>query len=138
VELVKLPVPNELRENLPSLHMECWQFGECGIIVSRDDVADAGAQSRDFRWHLSISHPSRLPFWDEIKVARTLLSEELHFAMPFPGRAYWLSIHPNCFHLWEVQDENLTEQWEFDGIQARRSGQTEEEAPLNVERVDRT
>ena len=57
-------------------------------------------------WHLSISHPSRYPVWDEIRDARyELLPDACTMAMLLPPRAEYVSLHPNCFHLHEVPDD---------------------------------
>ncbi len=108
-----------------ALHVEAWMLGECRIIIAREDLADARRADRDFRWHLSIAHHSRLPTWEEVGEARKLLPEDVHFAMPFPHRAYWLNLHEFCFHLFEVKDENLSDQWEYDAIEARKRGGSE-------------
>ena len=54
-------------------------------------------------WHLSISHPTRYPTWDEIRDARyDLLPDDCTMAMLLPPRAEYVNLHPNCFHLHEV------------------------------------
>lgn len=54
-------------------------------------------------WHLSISHPTRYPTWDEIKTARyELLPDEVTMGMLLPPSAEYVNVHPNCFHLHEV------------------------------------
>lgn len=56
-------------------------------------------------WHLSISHPTRYPVWDEIRDARyDLLPDACTMAMMLPPKAEYVAIHPNCFHLHEVYD----------------------------------
>jgi len=54
-------------------------------------------------WHLSISHPSRYPSWDEIKKARyELLPSDLTFGLILPPEGEYVNIHPFCFHLYEI------------------------------------
>ena len=57
-------------------------------------------------WHLSISHPSRYPVWDEIRDARyELLPDACTMAMLLPPRGEYVALHPNCFHLHEIPGE---------------------------------
>ena len=54
-------------------------------------------------WHLSISHPTRYPKWDEIKEARyALLPDDITVGMLLPPKDGYVNLHPNCFHLHEV------------------------------------
>lgn len=55
-------------------------------------------------WHLSISHPDRYPSWDEICDARySLLPDDVTMAQVLPPRRQYVNLHPNCFHLWEIE-----------------------------------
>lgn len=68
-------------------------LGECAIIYAKE--AD--------RWHLSISHPTRLPTYDEVKQARyDFLPDDVYMAMIFPPKSEFVNVHPFCLHLWEV------------------------------------
>ena len=59
-------------------------------------------------WHLSISHPTRYPKWDEIKEARyALLPDGITMGILFPPKSEYVNIHPNCFHLHEVHSERI-------------------------------
>ncbi len=54
-------------------------------------------------WHLSISHPTRYPVWDEIRDARyDLIPDAVTMGMLLPPKAEYVALHPNCFHLHEV------------------------------------
>jgi len=54
-------------------------------------------------WHMSISHPSRYPTWNEIRDARyELLPDDCTMAMLLPPKAEYVNLHPNCFHLHEI------------------------------------
>jgi hypothetical protein len=54
-------------------------------------------------WHLSISHPSRYPTWDEIADARyELVPDGAHMAMLLPPRAEYVALHPTTMHLHEI------------------------------------
>jgi hypothetical protein len=76
--------------------------GECMVIVSQEPHGREGT----LKWHLSISHPSRYPGWEEIKDARySLLPLGLTFAQILPPPGEYVNIHRNCFHLWEIGNE---------------------------------
>ena len=54
-------------------------------------------------WHLSISHPSRYPTWEEIRDARyELLPDACTMGMLLPPKGEYVNLHPNCFHLHQV------------------------------------
>lgn len=115
----KVATPPQIEEQLGgALLIECFRIGNCAAIVTREDVADERARSRDFRWHLTLSHSERPPTWDEINIARDLLPDDLHVCVPFPHSGFrpkeGLSVH-----FWEVKDENLTGKWEYDSVVAR-------------------
>lgn len=74
---------------------QCNQYhlGECLVLVS----IDAG------RYHLSISHQTRQPTYDEVKEARyKFLPDNVHMAMIFPPKSEFVNIHNFCFHLWQI------------------------------------
>ena len=105
-------------------------MGECSIFVSREPID----LIYGLRWHLSISHPSRYPTWDEIGEARDrLLPEDAFMCVPMPPRKHWLSIHPNCFHLWEFRDDNLQAQMILEGESARDIGKGDPEPAREYE-----
>ena len=73
-----------------------FQRGSLRVIVSRD-----GAERV---WHISISCPHRYPGWKEIKKARyDLIPDNVAMAMFFPPLSEYVNIHPNCFHLYEIE-----------------------------------
>ncbi len=55
-------------------------------------------------WHLSISHADRYPTWDELRDARYLfLPDGITMAQILPPAAEYVNVHPNCFHLYELE-----------------------------------
>lgn len=85
----------------------CHMFtkGECRVLVSRENHGSSiiGAPGGKLRYHLSISCANRYPTWEEIKDARyCLLPLGLTFAQILPPPNEYTNIHPNCFHLWEI------------------------------------
>lgn len=72
-----------------------YSMGQCSILVSPPIDPAWG-------WHLSIAHPTRYPAWDEVAKARyELLPTDVNFDMPLPRTEDYVSIHANCFHVWE-------------------------------------
>lgn len=74
-----------------------FQMGECRILLSGpEERAENG-------WHMSISHPNRLPTWEEQKDARyALVPDEVVMVSIMPTRKEYVNMHPNCFHWWEA------------------------------------
>lgn len=80
------------------------KFGQCKVIVSQDPMVVNGVTR--LLWHMSISRPDHYPSWDEIKGARyTFLPTEKTFAMIFPPPEEYVNVHPNCFHLHEIDGD---------------------------------
>jgi hypothetical protein len=84
-------------------HVQCWQLGACHVIVAQERAS----ADHSWLWHLSISHASRHPTWDEIKTARyRLLPEGLCFGMLLPPPGMYVNVpqQDHVFHLWEITD----------------------------------
>lgn len=78
------------------------------ILITQDQMQKAGriiGGDDGFRWHMSISHPSRYPTWDEMKTARyRLLPDDCYMVQILPPKAQYLNAHDRCFHLTEMRD----------------------------------
>jgi hypothetical protein len=85
-----------------ALHAEAWSIGECTIMVGRERLKG------EYRWHLSIAHPSRYPTYDEMKAAIfgiPSLAQVTLAQVIAPGRTGpWVNIHPTCLHWVEIHD----------------------------------
>lgn len=80
-----------------------FTLGACRVIVGQEPTGPGGA----LYWHLSISHAARYPTWDEIKEARyRWVPDNVTMAMILPPRSQYVNIHPNCFHLHEIEGEH--------------------------------
>lgn len=123
------------RQDLPPRFLRAWpqgvplpslyKLGAGAVLLGQEPVDEA---RQDLRWHLSVSHPSRLPTWEELRRVRDeLVPADVCMAIPYPPRAWWLSIHPNCLHLWEIHDRELVDLWRVEGEHARRIGKGEPE-----------
>ncbi len=70
-----------------------YRIGSCKVMIS----CDSG------KYHLSISHPTRYPKYDEIKEARyKFCPNDAVMAMLFPPKEQFVNIHSNCFHLFQI------------------------------------
>lgn len=78
-------------------------------LLSRDDIAVNGTP--DDRWHISLRHEERVPSWDELAAAGHELRPGVCFAIGVPPRSWWVNVHENVLHLYEIKDDNLTDQW---------------------------
>jgi hypothetical protein len=87
----------------PITGAKAYAKGDCRVLVSLDPTPKGGVTR--LRWHLSISCSTRYPSWNEIKDARySLLPDNVTVAMLLPPRAEYVNVHPNCFHLHEIDD----------------------------------
>jgi ribosomal protein L37E len=82
-----------------------YEAGPYGICVSDNDRYDRD----DERWrHLSISHRSRIPNYEEVKAARyCFFPAEAEVVQVFPPEAEFVNCHPFCLHLWWSKDRRL-------------------------------
>lgn len=94
------------------------------VLLSQDKI-----ESGDVRWHVSVSHPFRLPTWPTLReiqdAIQPYLGEPVWFCIPYPPRDSWMNCHPNTLHFWEIKDEPLKRQWKRDGQAARALGKGE-------------
>jgi hypothetical protein len=75
--------------------------GPCRALVSQEPNKQG-----QLKWHLSISCQDRYPGWNEIKDARyALLPHEITTGMILPPPEEYVNIHPNCFHLHEIESD---------------------------------
>jgi hypothetical protein len=75
-----------------------YRMGRLTIFVGRLPISG--------EYHLSISHPTRYPTWDEIAEARyKLIPDECTMGLLLPARGRYVNIHHNCFHLYQVKEE---------------------------------
>lgn len=61
-------------------------------------------------WHISISVPYRYPTWDEIYTAWYDLvpdAKDINGAIILPRKSEYVNIHPNCFHVHQLQDAEV-------------------------------
>jgi hypothetical protein len=104
------PVPQEMIEqwaaNLPGQAApRLFTRGELRAMLGREPCG--GAPEDPPRWHLSISHPDRVPSWEEVRDACHELRPGVTFSIGIPPRSMWLNEHDHVLHAWETVDEAL-------------------------------
>lgn len=86
-----------------------WRKGELQALVSRDEIAPG-----DMRWHISLAHRDRVPNWNELAGTAHALRPGVPFAIGVPPRSWWINVHKNILHLYELKDANLIAQWRLE------------------------
>lgn len=78
-----------------------YRWGKTTVCVTKDDGF----------WHLSISCANRYPSWDEIHAAWYDLvpgaEGEITGAILLPRKADYVNLHPNCFHVHQLAEEEI-------------------------------
>jgi hypothetical protein len=78
----------------PGLRWYTW--GDCKVLVGLEPAG----------WHMSISHPTRNPTWEEIKQARyDHCPHDVTMAMILPPTDEYVNLHNFCFHLHQIPNE---------------------------------
>lgn len=75
-------------------------------LVSRDEITEG-----DRRWHISVSGREDVPVWRDLVAIGHRLRPGIVFVVGVPPKSWWMNIHPNVLHLWEMKDAALIEQW---------------------------
>lgn len=84
----------------PNGDASLYRMGELQIWI-------AGPKERTMvGWHMSISHPSRNPTWEEQKSARyQLIPDEVYMVSVLPPKKEFVSVHNFCFHWWQANPD---------------------------------
>ena len=94
---------NEVSSPVPG----CQAFrsnNNLSVICGREPVGPKG----ELRWHLSIAHHHRNPTWEEIRDLRYMLvPDEVMMAMFLPPMEEYVNAHRFCFHLYEVETQDV-------------------------------
>ncbi len=77
---------------------------ELKVCVAREPFKrdDAGTQRMKVGTHISVSHPTRYPTWDELVAVKRAFAPNLELAIYLPRDEDYVNVHENCFHMWEV------------------------------------
>ena len=84
-------------KEIPTPGIRGKQYGtKSGLVVI--------VEQHNERWHLSISHKSRLPSYKELKEARYQLTpDDVIMAQLFPPQDQFVNAMETCLHLWEIE-----------------------------------
>jgi len=90
-----------------------WLFpGETKVF--RRGSLTAAVSIENGLYHISISHPTRLPKYEELKSSRyKLVPDNIYMAQIFPPSKDFVNKHKYCLHLWQFHPNELQE---FKGI----------------------
>jgi hypothetical protein len=78
--------------------IQAFMFGECSILLTKEYGL----------LHMSISHPSRYPNWDEIAAARyRLIPADRDAIMVLPPEDEYINHHEFCFQVHECSPGSL-------------------------------
>ena len=94
------------REQFGDTPPRAYENGKLQALVGREPVVDD-----DYRWHISISGPGRVPTWEELAATAHELRPGVPMAIGIPPRSWWMNVHPHVLHLWELRDEHLIAEW---------------------------
>ena len=61
------------------------------------------ANFEEGKWHLSVSSKSTLGYYELKEIRYAFLPNRCYMAQIFPPREELVNVHPNCFHLYEVE-----------------------------------
>jgi len=85
-----------------------WRKGHLKVLFSPKELHTETDLGGGYWKHLSISHPRRYPFWDEILDARyAFFSNTETVIQIMPPESEYVNLHPNCFHLWSPIRESV-------------------------------
>ena len=95
---IQIPVPEALRKTWRStMGSDCKAYRMGGCTIFLGTVPGQGL-------HMSIAHPTRYPTWDEVADARyALIPDGVTMVMVLPPSSQYVNLHPNCFHLHQLQ-----------------------------------
>jgi hypothetical protein len=85
-------------EGVANRKIQAFTFGECSILLTKEYGL----------LHMSISHPSRYPTWNEIAHARyKLIPADRDAVMVLPPEDEYINHHENCFQVHECAPGGL-------------------------------
>lgn len=79
------------------------------VLRGRENIGTAAAPV--WRWHISVSAEGDVPRWADLVAVAHRLRPGVAFVVGVPPRSWWVNLHPNVLHLWEVDDAALLAQW---------------------------
>ncbi|WP_297775090.1 hypothetical protein [Mycobacterium sp.] len=95
-----------------SLNVEVYRSDKGHVaIMAREPVSATVAKTPDLRWHISVRGSRGVPAWADLVEIGHTLRPGVVFCVGVPPRTWWLNVHPDVLHLWEISDANLIASW---------------------------
>lgn len=63
--------------------------------------------SEDGAWHLSVSANHTLGYYELKEIRYKFMPNDMQVAQIFPPREEFINLHENCFHLYELREDEL-------------------------------
>lgn len=58
--------------------------------------------------HVSVSHRTRCPSWNEMCIIKDIFFDEEECCVEYhPSKSNYVNIHPNCLHIWKPQNRSI-------------------------------
>lgn len=88
------------------------EHGDGGKFIRKRDhlmvIVDSGCEQMgdDRLWyHLSVSTPTKVPTYDQLKEVKEVFLGDRYACMVFPPKRFFVNQHPYVLHLWSTNDE---------------------------------
>lgn len=96
-------------EKAQRIKMGLTNMGAEGVEVYSMDTGCIVIYSvENGREHVSVAHPKRYPNWNELTFVRyKIMKKDVRVAQILPPRDEYINAHENCFHLWEMNEDEL-------------------------------
>ena len=97
MQMLPIDFVNEHREDEYGVY-ETGMFeykGKC-IFINKEDG----------RWHLSVSANHTLGYYELKEIRYKFMPNAMSVAQILPPREEFVNVHKNCFHLFELEDNN--------------------------------
>jgi hypothetical protein len=94
-----------------SMNVECYGTDKGHSIIMAREPVSLPMGKPDVRWHVSVRGPRDVPAWADLVEIGHRLRPGVVFCVGVPPKSWWLNIHPNVLHLWEIADPNLVASW---------------------------
>lgn len=75
-----------------------------GLRIISSGCAGGNPEGRGWE-HVSVSHPSRCPTWEEMCKVKEMFWRDDETVVQFhPRKERYYNVHPYCLHLWKMAD----------------------------------
>lgn len=103
-----------LKSVMPSTPIKGWRLLAIlmdGLVLQHDELSlrvilSVGLEEDGKTWlHFSLSHPDRLPTWEELRdISRMFWGEERMSIHVVPPKSKHVNLHSTAMHLWSCVD----------------------------------